>query len=107
MTEAEAKELGEKNKLLKDQMMLFEEKTRRIQYLVGQTNLFDKMCPIKPALPQTPQREDMLPKVIVCGMTEDDMPKIIVCNDKRKEKRSKRVEFPAPPIPPVNKSFWK
>lgn len=101
MTEVEAKELEEKNRLLKEQMMLFEEKTRRIQYLVGQANLFDKMLPIKPALPQKPQREDMLPKVIVCGMTEDDMPKIIVCNDKKKEKRNKPVSFPAPPIPPV------
>lgn len=102
MTEKEAKELKEKNKLLKEQMLLFEEKTRRIQFLAGQTNLFDKMIPFKSALPQRPQREDMLPKVIVCGMTEDDMPKIIVCNDKRKEKRNKHAEFPAPAIPAVN-----
>lgn len=101
MTDAEAKELEEKNQLLKEQMLLFEEKTRRIQYLVGQANLFDKMSPIKPALPQRVEREDALPKVIVCGMTEDDMPKIIVCNDKRRDRRNKKAEFPAPPIPPV------
>lgn len=105
MTDAESKELKEKSMLLREQMALFEEKTRRIQFLVGQTNLFDKMCPIRPALPQAPQKEDMLPKVIVCGMTEDDMPKIIVCNDK-KEKRSKPAEFPAPAIPPVQIKYF-
>lgn len=105
MTELEAKELEEKNRLLKEQMLLFEEKTRRIQFLVGQTNLFEKMTSIKPELPQTPRKEDMLPKVIVCGMTEDDMPKIIVCNDKRKEKRQKNPEFPVPPVPAVCNLF--
>lgn len=60
-------------------MLLFEEKTKRIQFLIAQTNLFDKM--IAPQSPlQTPQKEDILPKVIVCGTTENNIPKLLLCD---------------------------
>ncbi|XP_025835040.1 myosin-2 isoform X2 [Agrilus planipennis] len=88
MTEAEGKELEEKNCLLKEQMQLFEEKTKRIQQLIAQTNLFEKMTPLKPST-QHKRPEDMLPKVVICGLTENNMPKIIVCDDKDKKRRSK------------------
>lgn len=65
-------------------MILFEEKTKRIQFLIAQTNLFDKMI-----LPDTPlqvrHNEDILPKVVVCGMTENNIPKLILCDDKKKK----------------------
>lgn len=40
MTEVEAKELEEKNKALKEQMVLFEAKTKRIQFLLGMSVCF-------------------------------------------------------------------
>ncbi|KAG5892911.1 hypothetical protein JTB14_006226 [Gonioctena quinquepunctata] len=83
MTEEEAKELEEKNQELKSQMMVFEEKTKRIQQLLAQTNLFEDMAMVKPTL-QTKYNEDILPKVIVCGLTEGNIPKILICNDKKK-----------------------
>jgi hypothetical protein len=82
-TEAEAKELEEKNKELKAQMLLFEEKTKRIQFLIAQTNLFDKMIPPDTPL-QVRHNEDVLPKVVVCGMTENNIPKLILCDDKKR-----------------------
>lgn len=75
------------NKELKAQMVIFEEKTRRIQQLITQANLFENYKSPRPAL-EIPRDEDRLPKVIVCGATENDMPKIIVCHDKSKQKRS-------------------
>lgn len=32
-------------------------------------------------------REDMLPKVIICGVTEDNMPKILICDSDKKPRR--------------------
>lgn len=104
MTEADAKELEQKNKELEAQMVLFEEKTKRIQQLVNQTNLFQEMVPIRPVL-QKKNKEDMLPKVIVCGLKEDDMPKFIVC-DKKEKKSQKYKPMPAvagPVCTPVTK----
>lgn len=86
MTETEAKELEEKNKLLKSQMVLFEEKIKRIQFLISQTNLFENMVPPKVPL-QEKHKVDVLPKVIVCGYAENNMPKIIVCDDDKKKKK--------------------
>ncbi|KAJ8924761.1 hypothetical protein NQ315_000914 [Exocentrus adspersus] len=83
MTEVEAKELEEKNKELKAQMILFEEKTKRIQQLIAQSNLFENMIPVKPML-QKKNKEDMLPKVIVCGLQDGNMPTFIVCDGKKK-----------------------
>ncbi|XP_076272335.1 uncharacterized protein LOC143203901 isoform X2 [Rhynchophorus ferrugineus] len=89
MTEAEAKELEQKNKELKDQMVLFEEKTKRIQCLLGQTNLFDKMTPIQPPL-QAKHAEDALPKMLVCGVAENFIPTIVLCHDNKKKKSRPR-----------------
>ena len=73
-TEQDDKELEMKQKLLNDKMMLLEQKTKRIEYLLSCTKTeFGK-----------PREEDALPKVIMCGVTENFMPKIIVCDDKRK-----------------------
>lgn len=88
MTQLEAKELEEKNKLLKSQMVLFEEKIKRIQFLIGQTNLFENMIPAQPPL-QKKYKVDALPKVILCGIAENNMPKIIVCDDDKKKKKKK------------------
>lgn len=82
MTEQEAKELEQKNIELKQQMMLFEEETKRIQCLIQQSNLFESLVLPKPPR-QTKHAEDALPKVIVCGLTENDMPKILVCDSKK------------------------
>nr|CAH7739672.1 unnamed protein product [Callosobruchus chinensis] len=81
MTEEEAKELEAKNKELEQLMVLFEEKVKRIQQLIMQSNLFESMTPIQPML-QTRHKEDTLPQVLVCGITEEDIPKIIVCDKK-------------------------
>ncbi|XP_044269429.1 outer dense fiber protein 2 [Tribolium madens] len=100
-TEAEAKELEDKNKELKAQMLLFEEKTKRIQFLIAQTNLFDKMIPPQTPL-QTPHNEDVLPKVIVCGMTEHNIPKLLLCDDKKKScspSCDKNVNIPMSVVP--------
>ncbi|XP_031349099.1 outer dense fiber protein 2-like isoform X2 [Photinus pyralis] len=96
MTEVEARELEEKNKQLSDQMTMFEEKTKRIQYLIDQASMFENLISARPRL-QAKHNEDMLPKVIICGITENDMPKIIVCDDKKKSKsRPRTPSFPAP-----------
>lgn len=84
MTDVEAKELEAKNRELKEQMSLFETKTKRIQFLVDQASLFENMVSPKPPL-EPKHNEDMLPKVIICGTTENNMPKIIVCDDKKKK----------------------
>ncbi|RZC31877.1 hypothetical protein BDFB_007523 [Asbolus verrucosus] len=39
------------------------------------------MIPPQPAL-QVKHTEEVLPKVIVCGMTENNIPKLILCDDK-------------------------
>lgn len=108
MTDSEAKELEEKNRLLRDHMLIFEEKTKRIQYLVQQKNWFEKeISPSQVAVGTGPvstkrkNKEDMLPKVIVCGTTESNMPQIIVCND-RKKKEKKGSLFPMPMQAPVS-----
>lgn len=103
MTEAEAIELEEKNKQLKTQMVLFEEKIKRIQFLIAQTNLFESMSPVGPPL-QTKHDEDILPKVIVCGLTENNIPKIIVCNDNRKSRKNSKKTVDTPPTPTTPKS---
>lgn len=41
MTEGEARELEEKNQALKAQMILFEEKTKRIQLILGKDTFLD------------------------------------------------------------------
>lgn len=86
MTEVEAKELEEKNKALKEQMVLFEAKTKRIQFLLGQANLFDKMQPVQPPL-QTKHPEDVLPKMLVCGAADSFMPKIVLCQERKRTPR--------------------
>lgn len=113
MTDAEAKELEDKNRLLRDHMLIFEEKTKRIQYLVQQKNWFDKEGADKEGRPsqvavgtgpvssKRKNKEDMLPKVIVCGTTESNMPQIIVCNDKKK--KDKKGSYPLPMQAPVSK----
>lgn len=109
MTEVEGRELEEKNRQLKEQMSLFEAKTKRIQFLVDQASLFENMVPPRPPLAQK-HNEDMLPKVIICGMTENNMPKIIVCDDKKKEKKPhsarRQSSFGMPP-PGVMPQFAK
>lgn len=92
MTEKEAKELEEKNMMLKSQMAIFEEKIKRIQFLITQTNLFENMVPAQPPLQQK-HNVDGLPKVIVCGYGENNIPKIIVCEDRNK-KRCKSAKKP-------------
>ncbi|CAG9821810.1 unnamed protein product, partial [Phaedon cochleariae] len=85
MTEAEAKELENKNQELKAHMAVFEEKTKRIQQLIGQTIMFGDMPLGKsPWSPQVKHNEDVLPKVVVCGFTENNIPKILICDDKKK-----------------------
>ncbi|KAK5642962.1 hypothetical protein RI129_009129 [Pyrocoelia pectoralis] len=97
MTELEAKELEEKNKQLKEQMTLFEAKTKRIQFLIDQASMFENLISSKPRL-QEKHNEDMLPKVVICGLTEHNIPKIIVCDDKKKSRsRPRTPSFPTPP----------
>lgn len=116
MTDVEAKELEEKNRLLRNQMLIFEEKTKRIQQLLQQADLFDKGVTTgvefssNAPLPTTGKvKEDMLPKVIICGTTENDMPKIIVCNDKKKKApKNNNNTFPVPLHSPVSdKNFFE
>lgn len=73
-------------------MILLEQKTRRIEMLVGRTK--------PPAAKQKQRRyeEDILPKVLICGMADNNMPKIIVCDNKVKgPKRDRRSSVPEPP----------
>ncbi|CAH2009726.1 unnamed protein product [Acanthoscelides obtectus] len=94
MTEEEAKELEAKNKELEQLMILFEEKVKRIQQLIMQSNLFESMMPIQPML-QMRHKEDTLPQVLVCGITEENIPKIIVCDKKNgKPKKAKTPRSP-------------
>ncbi|KAF5278926.1 hypothetical protein FQR65_LT15485 [Abscondita terminalis] len=99
MTEVEARELEEKNCQLKEQMALFEAKTKKIQQLIDRASLFENMLSPRPGLLNKPHNEDMLPKVIICGMTENNMPKIIVCDEKKKQERK---SFPCPPRSPCS-----
>ncbi|XP_056635139.1 uncharacterized protein LOC130444134 [Diorhabda sublineata] len=101
MTEDEAKELERKNLELKKQMIIFEKKTKRIQELLAQTNLFEDLGSFKPAR----YNEDVLPKVVVCGMTENQMPKILICDDNKnkcKSERKKRSPSPKSPKSPCD-----
>lgn len=83
MTEAEAQELEQKNNELKDQMVLFEKKTRRIQDLIGRTNLIDSM-PYK--VPQFRHTEDVLPKMILYSTAATEkVPNIILCDATKKK----------------------
>lgn len=79
-------------------MLLLEQKTRRIELLVGRTKK-----------PQKSGRrrydEDILPKVLICGVAENNMPKIIVCDDKMKGSSKRRSseqssKSPCAPRPP-------
>uniref|UniRef100_A0A1Y1LZZ3 Uncharacterized protein n=1 Tax=Photinus pyralis TaxID=7054 RepID=A0A1Y1LZZ3_PHOPY len=79
MTEAEAGELEEKNKQLREQMTLFEAKTKRIQFLIDKASVFEDMISSTPRVTAN-QNEHVFPKTI----TENDISKIIVCNDKNK-----------------------
>ncbi|KAH1002158.1 hypothetical protein HUJ04_008273 [Dendroctonus ponderosae] len=101
MTEGEARELEEKNQALKAQMILFEEKTKRIQFILGQANLFDKMQPMQPPL-QIPHAEDILPKMLVCGAPDAFMPKIVLCHDRKNHKSCRsRSSSRSPELIPI------
>lgn len=78
--------------MLNEKMSLLEQKTKRIEQLVGQTKSGKK--------PQFDRRhsEDLLPKVIICGVTENNMPKLIVCDNKKEKKKDKKK--PKSPLPP-------
>lgn len=91
MTDTEAKELEEKNRQLKEHMKRFEEKTKRIQMLLerAQSREAGGDQGGREGPPPRKHKEDMLPKVIICGVTENNMPKIIVCNDKKKSSRGR------------------
>lgn len=101
MTEEEEKELEEKNSQLKDQMLMFDEKTKQIQELIANTNILDSM-PVRQ--PQAKHEEDVLPRVILCGLDDEYVPKIVVCNQKSKGAGGGSYECctgcpgPAPPM---------
>lgn len=80
-TPQEEQELEAKQKLLNDKMALLEQKTRRIELLVGKTKKqdFNKFYD-----------EDTLPKVVVCGLAENNMPKFIICDDKKRRSSRKQ-----------------
>ncbi|KAL1518064.1 hypothetical protein ABEB36_001745 [Hypothenemus hampei] len=103
MTEVEAKELEEKNKALKAQMILFEEKTKRIQFLLAQSNLFEKMQPMGPPVWDEKHKEDVLPKMLVCGTPDAFMPKIVLCQDR--SQRMHRQRSPSKEVPRCSKSM--
>lgn len=88
MTDAEAKELEEMNRLLIRHMEDFEAKTKLIQVLVKFAD--ENLNPMSANLPaiQEKEPEDMLPKVIICGTTENNMPKIIICDADKNKKKS-------------------
>lgn len=108
MTEEEEKELEEKNKELKDQMLLFDEKTKQIQDIIVKTNILDSM-PVRQ--PQEKHEEDVLPRMILCGLEDEYGPKIVVCHQKIKGVGGKSRECfpgcpgPSPPpcVPPLTK----
>lgn len=58
-------------------MLLLEQKTRRIELLLGKTKKGSKASKYRK------YDEDILPKVLICGVAENNMPKIIVCDDKK------------------------
>lgn len=77
-------------------MLLLEQKTCRIELLLERTR--------KPVKSGKSRRydEDILPKVLICGVAENNMPKIIVCDDKklggsRRRSNSVKKERRAPP----------
>lgn len=86
MSEREGQELECMNRQLMAHMSNFEEKTRLIQMLV---NTADEN--LKPradgAVSLEAHREEMLPKVVVCGATEDNMPKLLICDPPKKCRR--------------------
>lgn len=82
MTDKEAEELEEMNFLLTEHMSKFEEKTKLIQMLVNTADQQIRMLP-----DQKKHKEDMLPKVVICGMTENNMPKILICESKKPKSR--------------------
>lgn len=80
-TPEEEKELAEKQIILNEKMQELEKKTIRIEELLKQ---------VKDAKKQQFNRkhsEDVLPKVIICGLTEENAPKLIICDDKKKKKK--------------------
>lgn len=91
MTEVEARELEEKNRQLKEHMKRFEEKTKKIQALLEKAQMGDAAA-AQETPPSRKHKEDMLPKVIICGATENNMPKIIVCNDKKKSSKGQPAQ---------------
>lgn len=101
----ESKLLEEMNNQLREQMSLFEEKTKRIQFLLDQNDLFESMIPPRPALIQK-HKEDQLPKVIICGLTENNMPKIIVCDNKNRDRAKSSPKGRGPcGLTPVVRTF--
>ncbi|XP_030766012.1 myosin-11 [Sitophilus oryzae] len=107
MSEAEGKELEQKNMELRKQMILFEEKTKRIQALLGQANLFEKMQAIQPPL-QTKHAEDILPKMLVCGR-DDFIPKIVLCHERKdrhcRSRSSSQQRTPSPTTCKLRESY--
>ncbi|XP_031329162.1 uncharacterized protein LOC116160168 [Photinus pyralis] len=94
MTELETKQLEEKNKQLSDQLTIFDAKTDKIRFLIDQASRFQDL--ISPR-PRENFNEDMLPKVIVCGIAENNIPRIIVCDDKRRSRNyASTSSFPVP-----------
>lgn len=96
LTEEEAKQLEEKNMELKKQMALFEEKTRRIQDLIQQTNLLEGITPPKPL---KKYKEDCLPKVIVCGKAGSfNVPRLVLTENTEIKSRCTKSQPVSPRI---------
>ncbi|XP_072376156.1 uncharacterized protein, partial [Diabrotica undecimpunctata] len=92
MTEKEAKELEKMNMELKKQMTIFEQRTKRIQELIARSDLFENVGLFKSSLSH---KEDILPKVVVCGTTEQQMPKILICDGSKIKSKSDRKKRPS------------
>lgn len=112
MTEDEAKELEEMNRELMSHMETFEMKTKMIQAMVtfADEHLKINAQAALPA-PQERHKEDVLPRLIICGTTENNMPKIIICDGEHKKKPEAKVDAkkresvaaaPSVPKQPVN-----
>ncbi|CAG9828882.1 unnamed protein product [Diabrotica balteata] len=75
------------NMELKKQMTIFEQRTKRIQELIARSDLFENVGLFKSSLSH---KEDVLPKVVVCGTTEQHMPKILICDGSKIKSKSDR-----------------
>ncbi|KAL3283421.1 hypothetical protein HHI36_006566 [Cryptolaemus montrouzieri] len=86
LTEEETKELGYKNKKLKEQMILFEGRTKKIQYLIEKTNILNT----KP----TKNSNDISQKVLL-DKKGDDSVKSGVCSCCGENIRSSLTNIPS------------